>query len=239
MRMVILLALVGIAAGADFAPQTPNTISFPPHEARLVRLVILGSPTQPCIDELEVYAADGKQNLALAPRGARAAASSCLPGYRFHKIEHLNDGRYGNSRSWIAAGVKDEWAEIQLPTPARVAKVVFSRDREGQYRDRVPWWIEVRVSTDGQTWQRVAEIKHPAPAAQRITYVPPVPLPDPITWDGVMPCFASGKRGARCSLATICRRSTSSVLRCPAARPTGAASLGSTRYRVLWCSSPK
>jgi cytochrome c553 len=186
MRIVSLLALVAIAAGADFAPQSPNAISFPPHEARLVRLVILGSPTQSCIDELEVYSAGGKENLALATRGARAAASSCLPGYRFHKIEHLNDGRYGNSHSWIAAGVKDEWAEIQLPTPAKVAKVVFSRDREGQYRDRMPSWVEIRVSSDGQTWKKVAEIKNKMPAAQRVTYVPPVPLPDPVTWDGLV-----------------------------------------------------
>ena len=34
----------------------------------------------------------GKENLALAERGAVASASSLLPGYPIHQIKHLNDG---------------------------------------------------------------------------------------------------------------------------------------------------
>jgi hypothetical protein len=177
----------GAAWGADFTPDAPNELTFPPQTAKFVRLVILGSASQPCIDELEIYADRGKENLALASRGARAHASSCLPGYRFHQVEHLNDGRYGNSRSWIPLAAQNDWAEIELPAPAKVSKVVFSRDREGQYRDRMPWWLEVRVSLDGHTWQKVVEAKKTRPAqANAVPYVPPVALPDPVTWDGLV-----------------------------------------------------
>ena len=44
----------------------------------------------------------GSRNLALLPE-ARAEASSLLPGYPIHQVEHLNDGWYGNSASWISA----------------------------------------------------------------------------------------------------------------------------------------
>ena len=70
-----------------------NEIKFPDQRARFVRLLIhKSSANQPCIDELEVYGPDGKSNLALAQNGAKATASSCLPGYSAHQIAHLNDG---------------------------------------------------------------------------------------------------------------------------------------------------
>ena len=136
-------------------PDQPNILTFAPSSARFIRFFIHETEdSQPCIDELEVYGAAG-ENLALASRGAKASASSCLPGYAIHQVAHLNDGRYGNSHSWIAAGTSGEWAQIELPAPALVEKVVFSRDREGRFRDRVPARFEVQVSLDGQEWKTV------------------------------------------------------------------------------------
>ena len=78
----------------------------------------------PCIDELEIYGPDGGRNLGLAADGARATASSCLPGYAIHQVANLNDGRYGNDHSWIAATAGREWAQIELARPVDVAKIV-------------------------------------------------------------------------------------------------------------------
>ena len=115
------------------AAERPNVVAFPAARAKFVRFVVRASAGgQPCIDELEVYAPEGKQNLALGKDGAKASASSCLAGYAIHQVAHLNDGRYGNACSWIAATGGEEWAQIELPQAAEVAKVVFSRDREGQ-----------------------------------------------------------------------------------------------------------
>jgi len=143
-------------AGAPFFPDAGNELKFPARQARFIRLTINGSfGSQPCIDELEVYAEGGKENLSQAARGARATASSCLAGHDFHRIEHLNDGRYGNSYSWIAAGNRNEWAQIELPEPAVLDRVVFSRDREGRFTDRMPRSVEVLLSMDGNEWQSV------------------------------------------------------------------------------------
>src|SRR5512136_2026750 len=112
--------------------KSPEALDFPPQEARFVRVAIheTSSRSQPGIDELEIFGPGGKENLALAERGAVASASSLLPGYPIHQVKHLNDGRYGNSHSWIAATSGHEWAQIELPKPATVAAVLITRDRE-------------------------------------------------------------------------------------------------------------
>jgi len=149
-----------LSAAPTVHPEKPNVVSFPAAEAKFVRFVIhASSNSQACIDELEIYGPDGSKNLALASSGAKASASSCLPGYAIHKIPHLNDGLYGNSHSWIAARTRGDWAQIELPRAVKVAKVVFSRDRKGRYRDRLPVHFEVRVSLDGKKWKSVRTVK--------------------------------------------------------------------------------
>ncbi|MBN1417301.1 MAG: hypothetical protein JXP34_00915 [Planctomycetes bacterium] len=151
------LCALGSISWGWFEPAEPNEIEFPAVQARFVRLAILESEGgQPCIDELEIYGPAGGVNLALASAGAKASASSLLPGYAIHQVAHLNDGLYGNGHSWIAAGTRDEWAQIELAQVSEVAMVVFSRDREGRYADRLPAGVEVRVSIDGATWTTVA-----------------------------------------------------------------------------------
>jgi hypothetical protein len=164
MRGIACLGIVvawsaALAAAAPLLPDPPNEVTFPPTEARFIRFLIHESAGgQPCIDELEVYGPDSPGNLALAGAGAKATASSCLPGYAIHQVAHLNDGLYGNGHSWIAAGSTEEWTQIELRRAARIGKVVFSRDREGRYRDRMPLGFEVQVSADGRRWTKVAEV---------------------------------------------------------------------------------
>ena len=171
-------------------PAKPTVIQFPPQQAKFARFVIhASSDAQPCIDELEVCGADEKRNLALAKDGAKASASSCLGAHaNYYKIEHLNDGLYGNSHSWIAATSGEEWAQIELAQPAKVSKVVFSRDREGKYRSRVPVEFEVRLSLDGKQWKTVSKVKttHLSAVHRSLPYVLPAPLPEPVTYDGLL-----------------------------------------------------
>lgn len=187
------LALIGLILAASLSagevalrPDKPNEFTFAPVEARFVRLAILTSSGQPCIDELEVYADGTPENLALASAGAKVSASSCLSGYPIHQIAHLNDGKYGNSNSWISAGDAGEWAQIELPRPARIAKVVFSRDREGKFRDRMPLRLEVRLSLDGQLWQTVARVAGKPQEKSAAPNAPLVALPEPVTHEGLV-----------------------------------------------------
>ncbi len=91
-----------------------NEELFKATPAKYVRFTIdESSGGEPCIDELEIFS--GTINVALASSGAKATASSTLTGYEIHKLEHLNDGRGGNSRSWISNEAGKGWVQIELP----------------------------------------------------------------------------------------------------------------------------
>src|SRR5207244_1560640 len=111
----------------------------------------------PCIDELEVYGPDAPgDDLALASRGGKATASSVFPNNAFHKIEHLIDGRVGNSWSWISNERGKGWAQVEWPKAATIDRVVWGRDREQKFADRLASDYRVEVSTDGEKWTAVA-----------------------------------------------------------------------------------
>lgn len=137
-----------------------NVDDFPPVEARFVRFTILATNdgTEPCLDELQVFGADGGHNLALAQEGAKATASSLLPGVAIHRIPHLNDGLLGNEHSWISNTRGAGWARIELLNPAKVRRVVWSRDGAAipRFDDRLPTAYRVEVSLDGADWQTVS-----------------------------------------------------------------------------------
>jgi hypothetical protein len=162
-----------------------TALDFPTQTARHVRLVIRSTQGGSAgVDELEVFGPEGKDNLAQAARGAKASASSVIKGYAIHAVAHLNDGRYGNEHSWIAAGTGEEWAEVELPQAAPVARVAFSRDRTGAFTDRQPSDVEVRVSQDGMSWATVA--RHTRPARARSAFALPASALREPTWRGVV-----------------------------------------------------
>src|SRR6185436_19434478 len=101
-------------------------------------------------------AGPGSENLALASAGALPRASSEYPNAAIHKIVHLNDGRYGNGRSWISREPGRGWAEIELAEPAVVDRVVWGRDREGQYADRLPLEYRIEVAEEPGRFTLVA-----------------------------------------------------------------------------------
>jgi hypothetical protein len=150
-----------------------NVEEFAPVRARFVRLHILATRdgAEPCLDELEVFGPDSEHNLALASRGAKASASSLLPGYPIHQVHHLNDGRYGNDWSWISNEPGRGWAQIELPKPETVSRVIWSRDAAGdqaRFQDRLASDYRLKVSQDGKTWQTVASSADRAAAAEAI-----------------------------------------------------------------------
>lgn len=164
-----LLLRVNTARGADGAgPVTPELpglemiesgtglksvdVRFSARRARFVRVELRVNAGPPCVDELELFGPDSEANLGLQKDGAKASASSCLSGYAIHRIEHLNDGQYGNAHSWIAVGSRDEWVQIELAKPADIARVRFARDREGHHQDRLPVRGRVTTSLDGKDW---------------------------------------------------------------------------------------
>ena len=157
------LARTDVAAGGEPRPPvtpTMNVDRFTPVSARLVRFTVLTTNQfEPCLDELEVLTAgDAAQNVALAEHGARATASSVYAGgtTKLHRLEHVNDGKYGNARSWISAEAGAGWVQVEWPELAEIDRVVWARDREGKFRDRLPTKYKIEASADGSDWQLVA-----------------------------------------------------------------------------------
>ena len=120
-----------------------NEERFAPASVRYVRMTVRATNNgiEPCIDELEIYAAHETgeaQNVALASSGAIATASGVYPNSEIHRLEHIHDGRHGNSRSWISDTHGAGWVQIELAKPAAIDRIVWGRDREERFRDRTP-----------------------------------------------------------------------------------------------------
>ncbi len=132
-----------------------NVEQFAPIEARWVRFTVRASTGgEPCIDELEVWAGD--QNVALASHGTRPTASGTLPGYAIHKLEHINDGQKGNARSWISNEDGRGWVQLEFAKTERIHRIVWGRDHDGQFADRLATDYVIEVASDTNRWQVVA-----------------------------------------------------------------------------------
>ncbi len=132
-----------------------NVEVFPPLLSRFVRFTVHDTNrSHPGIDELEVFS--GKENIALASRGTRPTASSTLPNYPIHKLEHINDGKFGNSHSWISNEADRGWVQLEFPQAATIERVAWARDREGKFSDRVATKYVIESSLDGKEWQTIA-----------------------------------------------------------------------------------
>ncbi len=133
-----------------------NEEAFAPVEAVAVRFTIAAcSSSEPCIDELEIYDEAGR-NVALAAKGAKPSASGTLPGYAIHKLEHLNDGLAGNEHSWISSTAGTGWVQIDLPAKAHIQRIVWGRDRNGTFQDRVATKYKIEAATEPEKWVTVA-----------------------------------------------------------------------------------
>jgi mono/diheme cytochrome c family protein len=139
-----------------------NEERFEPRPLTAVRFTIEATNSgEPCLDELEVWSA--QRNIALAATGAVASCSSQLPGYAIHKLEHIHDGLTGNQHSWISNEPGRGTVEIAWPQPAIVERVVWGRDRSGQFADRLAIEYRVEGRTPDGRWQLLTSSHDRAP----------------------------------------------------------------------------
>ena len=128
---------------------------------------------EPCLDELEVYTADASPaNVALASLGTKSLASSVFPNSDIHKLEHLNDGKYGNSRSWISNERGKGWVQLEFPKETLINRVVWGRDREQQYSDRLATEYRIEVGLTTNDWRVVASSQDRVPYSAGRTSAP-------------------------------------------------------------------
>jgi len=135
-----------------------NTERFAPTAARRVRFTVnQTSDAEPCIDELEVYTADKPAtNVALASAGTKTSASSVFPNSEIHRLEHINDGKHGNSRSWISNERGKGWVELEFAQSVAINRVIWGRDREQKFTDRLATDYRIEVAAGPDDWRIVA-----------------------------------------------------------------------------------
>jgi len=145
--------------------QTINNIErFVPTETKYVRFTIHATnQSEPCLDELQIFT--GNENIALAKTGAIATCSSSLPGYPIHQLKHINDGKFGNSHSWISHENGGGWVQIEFPELRVIDRIEWGRDRDGRFSDRLATDYVIEVSTNAKKWKAVASSKDRLPFA--------------------------------------------------------------------------
>ena len=129
--------------------------AFTPLVARHVRFTVLDTNGgEPCLDEVEVIADDGR-NVALA---AAVRSSGDYAGNPLHRLAHVHDGILGNERSWISDTPGSGWVEFDLGRPTRITRVCWSRDGSAapRFTDRVATRYRIDVSSDHDAWTCVA-----------------------------------------------------------------------------------
>ncbi len=143
-----------------------NSERFMPVAAKRLRFTIAQTTgAEPCLDELEVYTTETPaRNIALASAGTTATASSVFPNSEIHRLEHINDGRHGNSRSWISNERGKGWVELEFADTVSIHRVVWGRDREQKFADRLALEYRIEVTAGSQDWQVVAS------SADRLPY---------------------------------------------------------------------
>jgi len=153
-----------------------NDERFAATPAKVIRFTIAATSdgAEPCVDELEVYAAGGggqAMNVALASAGGKASSSGNYEGNPRHKLEHVNDGQYGNDRSWISNERGRGWVQIELSQTMLIDHIVWGRDRQEKFRDRLPIDYKIEVLHEPDRWQKVVS------SDDREAYAAPLPLP--------------------------------------------------------------
>lgn len=135
-----------------------NTERFSKVEARRLRFTVQKTTSaEPCIDELEIYTAEEKpRNAALATAGTKAGASSVYPNSDIHRLEHINDGKHGNSRSWISNERGKGWVELEFAEPVTIDRILWGRDREQKFSDRLATEYRIEVALGSNDWRVIA-----------------------------------------------------------------------------------
>ena len=130
--------------------------TFSPIEAKHIRFTVL-SLSRVMLEEFEVWSSEpASKNLALKKLGGQVQVSSMRysnddpEAYGAH---HLNDGVYGSF--WVSDKSKS-FLTVSLKQTTLINKVVFSNNRTKTKNRSMPQQYNVEISTDGNTWHKVA-----------------------------------------------------------------------------------
>ncbi|MEY4483396.1 MAG: hypothetical protein RL693_848 [Verrucomicrobiota bacterium] len=134
-----------------------NVDRFAPVKAKRLRFTFHATnKLEACIDELEVFDNAGR-NIALASAGTVPGSSGNIIVADRHDLKHINDGLYGNSRSWMSDVKAGGWVTLEFPEEQIIERVVWGRDREGKFTDRLATSYVIEVAETTGEWRTIAD----------------------------------------------------------------------------------
>ena len=155
-----LSAFVPLAQSGAERPRVnfqKNVDRFPPVKTRRLRFTVRATMSnnlrEPCIDELEVFTTDGKN---LSPDATVTSSGDTIVANR-HDLKFLNDGEFGNSRSWMSNEKGGGWVSLEFASGQTIERVVWGRDRLGKFKDRLAIDYQIEIDPGDGTWKVVAD----------------------------------------------------------------------------------
>jgi hypothetical protein len=134
-----------------------NADRFAAVPAKRLRFTIVSTNNlEPCVDELEVFNTAG-MNVALTAAGAKATSSGDTMVADRHELRFVNDGHYGNSRSWMSNETGKGQVELEFAEEQSIDRVVWGRDREGEFADRLAIDYRIDIADGSGSWKTVAD----------------------------------------------------------------------------------
>ncbi|MCB1224608.1 MAG: PSD1 domain-containing protein [Verrucomicrobiales bacterium] len=159
-RLATFVPLASVGVERPKVNPEKNTDRFQPIATRKLRFQVRATMRdnfrEPCIDELEVFNLAG-ENVALAAADAGVTSSGDIIVANRHDLKYLNDGEYGNSRSWMSNEKGGGWVEVEFAKPETIDRVIWGRDRQGKFKDRLATAYAIQVATGEGGWKTVAD----------------------------------------------------------------------------------
>ncbi len=131
-----------------------NRDRFKPVKAKRVRFTIRDTNNlEPCIDELEVFTT---ANENIARKASLTVSGENVVADR-HEQRFIIDGNYGNSRSWMSNEKGKGWVMLEFAQEQKIDRVIWGRDRQGKYTDRLATSYVIETCDASGTWRIVAD----------------------------------------------------------------------------------
>ena len=152
-QLAQLVPLAGAGAVRPMVNARENVERFKPLRTKKLRFTIRETNRlEPCVDEIEAFGADG-ENVA-------GAATVTVSGERVtadtHEQRFVNDGNYGNARSWMSDETGKGWVILDFRQERDIDRVVWGRDRQGKFTDRLATSYVIEIADPAGNWQTVA-----------------------------------------------------------------------------------
>lgn len=146
-------------SGATRTPIQPkeNVDRFAAVTTKRLRFTIKATNNlEPCIDELEVFNIAG-DNIAAATAGATITSSGDTVVADRHELRFVNDGVYGNPRSWMSNETGKGWLMVEFAEPQEIDRVKWGRDRTGRFKDRLATTYRIEIEKSAGQWIAIAD----------------------------------------------------------------------------------